>query len=322
MGLIASIPSPADGDFDLFGLSIHAYGLMIALGVVAGVWLGGRRLEASGAGTRDDYSSIAMWGVGAGIIGARLYYIVTDKGQPWKEPGKWLKIWEGGLGIPGGLLLGIIAGAWAARRKGVSVPALLTASAPALPLAQAIGRVGNWWNQELYGRPTGLPWGLEISDANLPDGGPSAAYPSGTLFHPTFAYEALWNIGLCLLLVWVDRRFRLRPGRLLAVYVAGYAVGRFWVEGLRIDPANSGGGWRLNQWTAVVAFVLAVAYLLWDRTRPTVDVAAEPTTDADEAGTADEDEDSEVEVEDEADELDSGVDSGIEVDGEYVADDE
>ncbi|HAP76061.1 MAG TPA: prolipoprotein diacylglyceryl transferase [Acidimicrobiaceae bacterium] len=296
--MFASIPSPSSGDFNLFGLSIHAYGLMIALGVVAGIWLGGRRLEASGAGTRDDFSSIGMWGVGAGILGARLYYIVTDKSQPWKEPGKWLKIWEGGLGIPGGLLAGVLVAAWVARRKGVAVPALLTAAAPAIPLAQAIGRWGNWWNQELYGRATDLPWALEIADSKLPGGAPSAEFPSGTTFHPTFLYESLWNLALCVGLILLERRVRLRPGRLLAVYVAGYAVGRFWVEGLRIDPANAGGGWRLNQWTAVIAFVLAVGFLVWDRRR------AEPVT---EASTPDEGE---------------AVDSGGDGDGEYVADDD
>jgi prolipoprotein diacylglyceryl transferase len=243
-------------------LAIHAYGLMIALGVVAGVWLAGRRLEAAGAGTRDDFTSVAMWAVGGGIIGARLYYIVTDKSQPWKEPSRWIKIWEGGLGIPGGLLLGTVVAIWAAKRRGISVSATFTAAAPALPLSQAIGRWGNWWNQELFGRPTTLPWGLKIDDAHLPQG-----YAPGTLFHPTFLYESAWNVALCLVLLQVDKRVRLRPGRLLAVYVAGYSIGRFWVEGLRIDPANSGGGWRLNQWTAVVAFVLSAGFLVIDAIR-------------------------------------------------------
>lgn len=257
--LLASIPSPSSGELDLFGLSIHVYGLMIALGVVAAVWLAGRRLEAAGTGTRDDMASIAVWAVSAGVIGARLYYIVTDKSDPWSEPSRWLKIWQGGLGIPGGLLAGTLVALWRARRIGVSPSRLFTAAAPALPLAQAIGRIGNWWNQELFGRPTDLPWGLEIDDAHLPDG-----YASGTLFHPTFLYEVLWNLALCGLLLVIDKRVRLRPGRLLAVYVVGYSIGRFWIEGLRIDPANAGGGWRLNQWTAVVAGLAAVAYLGFD----------------------------------------------------------
>ena len=264
---VASIPSPSSGEIEFLGLSIHAYGLTIALGVLAAVWLAGRRLEASGAGTRDDMTSIALWGVGAGIVGARIYYILTDKGQPWKEPGDWLKIWEGGLGIPGGLIAGIAAGVWAGRRRGVSVPLGLDAVAPAIPLAQAIGRWGNWFNQELYGKPTDLPWALEIDDQNLPGGAPSEQYPSGTTFHPTFLYESLWNLGLCVGLIALERRVRLRPGRLIVFYVAGYSLGRFWIESLRIDPANTGGGWRLNQWTAAVFFVGSVGFLLIDAWR-------------------------------------------------------
>ena len=260
--MIFTIPSPSSGAIQLFGLSIHAYGLMIALGVVAGTWLSGRRLEQAEVGTRDDMSSIAVGAVLAGVLGARLYYIVTDKSQPWKEPGRWLKIWNGGLGIPGGLLAGILVALWAAHRRGISPAGLFTAAAPALPLAQAIGRFGNWWNQELFGRPTTLPWALEIDAAHLPTG-----YAVGTTFHPTFLYEMLWNLALCGVLLLIDKRMTLRPGRLLAVYVVGYATGRFWIEGLRIDPANSGGGWRLNQWTALIAGLGAVAYLLVDRQR-------------------------------------------------------
>lgn len=271
MKFVASIPSPSDSVFRLGPLSIHAYGLMIALGVVAAVWLAGRRLEAAGEGTRDDFGSIGMWAVAAGVVGARLYYIATDKSRPWKDPGSWPKIWEGGLGIPGGLLAGALVAIWAARRREVSVPAVFTAAAPAIPLAQAIGRLGNWWNQELFGRPTDLPWALRIDDENLP-----AGYVSGTTFHPTFLYESLWNLALCGALIFIDKKMRLRPGRLLAVYVAGYAVGRFWVEGLRIDPANSGGGWRLNQWTAVIAFAAAVGYLVVDWLRHRGEGAAEP----------------------------------------------
>ena len=287
--MLASIPSPSDGVFNIGPLAIHAYGMMIALGVVAAVWLAGRRMEKADVGTRDDMSSIAMWAVGAGVIGARLYYIVTDKSQPWKEPSRWLKIWEGGLGIPGGLLAGVLVGVWAIKRRGLSVPGVLTAAVPAIPLAQAIGRLGNWWNQELFGRPTTLPWGLEIDDKNLP-----AGYASGTLFHPTFLYEALWNLVLCGLLILIDRRMKLRPGRLLAVYVAGYFTGRFWIEGLRIDPANSGGGLRLNQWVSVFVVVAAVLYLFIDRQRHLHDErAAEPELEeVDEASPVSADEES------------------------------
>lgn len=286
MQLLGTIPSPSSSVLELGPLSIHAYGLMIALGVVAAVWLAGRRLEAAGEGTRDDFSYIGIWAVGAGVVGARIYYILTDKSQPWKEPAKWLQIWEGGLGIPGGLLAGVLVGVWAARRRGVSVPAACTAAAPAIALGQAIGRWGNWFNQEIYGRPTDLPWALEIDDAHLPGGAPSATYPSGTTFHPTFLYESLWCLGLCVVLIQIDKRVRLRPGRLLAVYVAGYAMGRFWIEGLRIDPANSGGGWRLNQWTAAIAFVLSVGFLVIDWARHRGDEPGEVDAGIDESPVA------------------------------------
>ncbi len=306
--LLASIPSPSDGVFNIGPLAIHAYGMMIALGVVAAVWLAGRRMEQAHVGTRDDMSAIAMWAVGAGVVGARLYYIVTDKSQPWKEPSRWLKIWEGGLGIPGGLLAGVLVGVWAIRRRGISVPGVLTAAAPAIPLAQAIGRLGNWWNQELFGRPTTLPWGLEIDDAHLP-----AGYSPGTLFHPTFLYEALWNLALCGVLILIDRRTNLRTGRLLAVYVAGYFTGRFWIEGLRIDPANSGGGWRLNQWVAVFVVVAAVLYLIVDRQRHRNDAphAAGPDDDVAPAEVADDGPDD--------DEVHGSADEEA---GEYLAHDE
>jgi prolipoprotein diacylglyceryl transferase len=261
--MIASFPSPSSGALSLGPLSIHAYGLMIALGVVAAVWLSGRRLEARGAGTRDDMSAIAVWGVVAGVIGARLYFIVTDKSEPWRHPGSWIKIWEGGLGIPGGLLAGITVGLWAAHRRGISPATMATVAAPALPLAQAIGRWGNYFNQELFGRPTTLPWALRVSDSKTIEAG----YPPGTTFHPTFLYESLWNLALCGLLLWIDRRFKLRPGRLMAVYLAGYFAGRFWIEGLRIDPANAVGGLRLNQWVALAVVAGAVLFLVIDALR-------------------------------------------------------
>ena len=260
--MFASIPSPSSGSINIGPLAIHAYGLMIALGVIAGVWLSGRRLEQAGTGTREDMSSIAVWGVIAGVIGSRLYYAITDKSEPWRHPLKVLQIWNGGLGIPGGLIGGVAVGLWAARRRGIAVGAISTAAAPALPLSQAIGRLGNYWNQELFGRPTTLPWALRIDDQHLVQNG--VTYASGTTFHPTFLYEVLWNLGLCVLLLWIDRRFRLRPGRLMFLYVIGYFSGRFWIEGLRIDDANSGGGLRLNQWVSIVAVAAAAAILVVD----------------------------------------------------------
>lgn len=252
---------------------------MIALGVIAATWLTGRRLERSGAGTRDDVSSIAVVAVPAGVVGARLYHVLTD----WERfEGRWLdafKIWQGGLGVWGGIALGVVVGLWAARRRGVDVAMALTAVAPALPLAQAIGRWGNWFNQELFGRPTTLPWGLEISPQNLPSG-----YQLGTLFHPTFLYESLGCVVLTVLLLQLDRRAVLRPGRLFAFYVAGYTALRFFVEGLRIDSAQQLAGLRWNQWMSVAGFLVAVVFLVVDarRRRPatTVDAASADSADA------------------------------------------
>jgi prolipoprotein diacylglyceryl transferase len=257
---LAAIPSPSSGELSIGPLDLRAYGLMIALGVVAAVWLFGRRLEAAGIGTREDASAVALWAVPAGIVGARLYHVATDWHRFSDDVWSIFEIWKGGLGIPGGMALGIAVGIWALWRRGIPLGPALTAVAPALPLAQAIGRWGNYFNQELFGRPTDLPWALEIDD----DKAIAAGYPPGTTFHPTFLYESLWNLALCGLLIWICKRFRLRPGRLLAVYVLGYGIGRFWVEGLRIDDAKEGGGLRLNQWMALVIAVGAAGYLFVD----------------------------------------------------------
>ncbi|MFM2069761.1 MAG: prolipoprotein diacylglyceryl transferase [Actinomycetota bacterium] len=257
----ASIPSPSSGVLEIGPLSIHAYGLMIAIGVVAGVWLTGRRLEARGAGTRDDASSMAVWAVFAGVIGARLYHVATEWSSFSGDLFRIVQIWRGGLGIPGGLLAGIVVGLWATRRRGVDPAVMATCAAPGVALAQSIGRWGNWFNQELFGGPTTLPWALRVSDSNALQAG----YPPGTTFHPTFLYESLWNLALVFVLLWIDRRFRLRPPRLLAVYLMGYGLGRFWVEGLRIDPAHELGGLRWNQWVAAAVVIGAGIYLLLTR---------------------------------------------------------
>lgn len=271
---LRSIPSPAAGTLGVGPLQINAYGVMIALGVVAATWLASRRYVRAGSGTADDMQSIAVWAVVGGLIGARLYHVVTDWSLFSDDLARIPMVWKGGLGIPGGLLGGAVGGLFVVRRRGLDVAATLTAVAPAIPLAQSIGRWGNWWNQELYGRATSLPWALEISDSNLP-----AGVASGTTFHPTFLYESLWTLALCGVLLLIDRHVRLRPGRLFAVYLAGYFAGRFYIEGLRIDPAHEFAGLRLNQWVAAAVVISSILYLIIDRVRlgPPSDVPVEPT---------------------------------------------
>ena len=275
-GLTGSIPSPARNGLELGPLELRAYGAMIALGVLAAVWMSRRRWSAAG-GDPDQISRIALWAVPAGLIGARLYHVITDWPR-FAEDG-WLEalaIWKGGLGIPGGMAAGILVGLWMVRRQGMNRGEALAAVVPSLPLAQAIGRLGNWFNQELFGSPTDLPWGLEIDQAHRP-----AQYMDVETFHPTFLYEAVWNLLLCGLLVTIDRR-RLRrsaptlitnprrasrPGSLLAVYALGYGLGRLWIEAVRIDPASLLWGVRVNIWMSGVLIVVSAGYLLITRHR-------------------------------------------------------
>jgi prolipoprotein diacylglyceryl transferase len=237
-------------------LQLRLYGLMIGLGVVAAMWLATRRWEQRGGDPGDIYA-IAMWAVPAGLVGARLYHLATD----WRSyEGRWLDafaVWKGGLGIPGGLIAGVVTGVIVARRRHLPVVELMDVVEPALPLAQAIGRLGNWFNQELFGRPTRLPWGLKIDVANRPTG-----YLTATTFHPTFLYEALWNLLLVVLLLRLDRTRRMAPGSLFWCYVAGYGLGRLWVESLRVDPASEILGLRVNIWTSSLAIVTAAVVLI------------------------------------------------------------
>ena len=261
--LLMSIPSPSSGTLHLGPLKLNAYGLMIALGVVAAVWLMGKRADARKVTTRDEIANMAMWAVPAGVIGARLYHVATDWSRFSDNPIDIVKIWQGGLGIWGGIALGAIVGVTYFKRRGVSVAMILTCAAPALPLAQSIGRWGNWWNQELFGKPVNLPWALEVSDNTAI----KAGYLPGTTFHPTFLYESLGCLAICGALILIDRRFRLRPGMLFAVYVAMYTFMRFFIEGLRIDDAHHAGGLRLNQWTSIVVFAISIFILLFSSLR-------------------------------------------------------
>lgn len=262
--VFATIPSPSSGSLEIFGLKLNAYGLMIALGVIVAVRIAGKRAERAGSGGVEEFSSIALWAVPAGVIGGRIYHVITDFDR---FRGNWadaLKLWEGGLGIWGGIALGVMVGAWRAKKMGLDVPVVVTAAVPGIAVAQAIGRWGNWFNQELFGRPTDLPWALEVSGEIAV----KAGYLPGTTFHPTFLYESIGNFALAALLVFVvERRFKPAPGHLLAWYAAGYTFLRFFVEGLRVDPAREAGGLRLNQWVSIVVFVASVIWIVDNRRR-------------------------------------------------------
>lgn len=261
--LVATIPSPSSGSMGIGPLRLNAYGLMIALGVIAAVRITGRRASARGIATTDDIAAVGMWGVPAGIIGARLYHVITSldsfRGH-WVET---LYVWHGGLGIWGGITLGVIAGVWKARRLGIDVTTAVDCAAPGIAVAQAIGRWGNWWNQELFGRPTTLPWALSVSDSTAREAG----YLPGTTFHPTFLYESLACLALAWLLVRAEKTKGHRAGRTFILYVCGYTTFRFFIEGLRIDPAHHVGGMRLNQWVSLAVFTAAVTALLVSRRR-------------------------------------------------------
>ena len=261
--LLGVIPSPSSGSIHLGPLRLNAYGLMIAIGVIAAVRIAGRRAENKGVGTTEDISSIAMWAVPAGVIGGRAYHVLTDYER---FQGQWfdaIKIGQGGLGIWGGVTAGVAVGWWCARRRGLDAWWIISCAAPAIAIAQAIGRWGNWFNQELFGRPTTLPWALEVSNEIAV----KAGYTAGTTFHPTFLYESVGCIVLAWLLIRLERRITPARGRLFAWYVAGYTVLRFGTESIRIDASHNVGGLRLNQWVAIGVFAAAVLFLTVDRPR-------------------------------------------------------
>ncbi len=278
--LLAYLPSPPQGVWHLGPLPIRAYALCIIIGIIVAVWWGDRRWRARG-GQPGDVLDVALWAVPFGLIGGRIYHVATDWYRYFGDNGKGLSgaiaIWDGGLGIWGAVLFGAL-GAWiGCRFKGIKLPSFGDAIAPAILLAQAIGRLGNYFNQELFGGPTTLPWGLEIYQRVDADGyvgctslandqcylmeGTSNGVVLGVV-HPTFLYELLWNVLVVILLVIVDRQFRIGHGRLFALYVAGYSVGRFGVELLRTDPATHVLGLRINLFTAAVVFLCAALYFV------------------------------------------------------------
>lgn len=254
--LPAAIPSPSVAEWSIGPLTIRAYALCIIVGIIVALWWSNRRYVSKG-GPSDAIFEVALWAVPLGIIGGRLYHVISSPAAYFGEGGDPLKafaIWEGGLGIWGAIALGAL-GAWiGARRAGVRFAPIADAIAPTLLVAQAIGRLGNWFNQELFGGPTDLPWGLEIAapeiaELNLVTG---SNYPPGTLFHPTFLYELLWNLAAAALIVLLERRFHLKHGRVFWLYVCAYTLGRLWIEFMRVDAANTVLGLRLNVWTSII----------------------------------------------------------------------
>ncbi|MFI5915045.1 prolipoprotein diacylglyceryl transferase [Dactylosporangium sp. NPDC051541] len=267
---LAEIPSPTRGVWDLGPIPLRAYALCIVLGIVAACYIADRRLRARGA-PPWVILDVAIWAVPFGIVGARLYHVITSPDAYFGENGsliKAFKIWEGGLGIWGGVAAGALGAYIACRRMNLPFAMAADTLAVALPVAQAIGRWGNWFNNELYGKETTLPWGLKVynwdtaSGRALEAGGQPIVL--GT-FHPTFLYESLWCLGVAVAVWLLDRKYRFGRGRAFAVYVMLYCVGRFWIEALRIDDAQHFLGMRLNNWTSVVVFAGALIYFLFVR---------------------------------------------------------
>jgi prolipoprotein diacylglyceryl transferase len=268
--VLATIPSPTHSVWHLGPLPIRAYALCIIVGILVAIWLTTRRWVERG-GNPDHVWDVGAWAIVLGIIGGRLYHVLSDPelyflGRPGTSPVNALKIWDGGLGIWGAIALGGV-GAWiGCRRRRIRLAVFADAAVPGVIFAQAIGRWGNWFNNELYGGPTSLPWGLQIHDL---DNGQAQACTFGKIgaqvcgvYQPTFLYESLWDIAIGVGLILIDRRLRLGRGNVLALYVMGYTAGRAWIEALRTDHANHFLGLRLNDWTAVVVFLGGLAWFV------------------------------------------------------------
>jgi prolipoprotein diacylglyceryl transferase len=258
------LPSPSEGVWHVGALPIRAYALCILAGVVVAVYLAQRRWAGIG-GAPGSVADLAAVGVPMGVVGGRIYHVITSPQRYVDHPEDIPKVWEGGLGIWGGVLLGVLAGVWFCRRRGWSWRGMMWACAPAIPVAQAIGRLGNWFNQELFGSPTTLPWGLRIDAAHRTD-------PRFATYHPTFLYELLWDLAVAALLIYVGRRWIKDGPRLVALYVATYSLGRLWIEALRVDDANLILGLRLNIWTSLAAIAAGTVFLLRTRERSSDDV--------------------------------------------------
>ncbi len=270
---IAFVPSPSKGVWHLGPVPIRAYALCIIVGVIVAVWVAERRYQAIG-GRPGLILDVATWAVPFGLVGARIYHVITDYELyfgPGKDPWNMIKIWDGGIGIPGAIALGAVGALIACRRGGVKLAPVAGAAAPGIALAQAIGRWGNWFNQELYGRPSTLPWALEISPQHR-----IAGFEDIATYQPAFLYESVWDLCVALLLIWAARRFLLTGDRIFALYVAAYGVGRLMVESVRIDFAHHFFGLRVNQWMAIVIIAGGVIYLYRTRGKVGPDVLEQP----------------------------------------------
>ena len=260
-GPLAAIPPPPGNGLELGPFSLRFYGLAIALGVLAAAWLARRRYAAIG-GDPAIVDAVAGWTVAAGLVGARVGYVLPRLDRFATDPLDALAIWQGGLTFFGALAGGLLGAAWALRRRGVPLGMFVTIAAPAVPLAQAIGRWGNYFNQELYGRPTDLPWALEVEPAHR-----AVPYQAAETFHPAFLYESLWNLALVAAILWLDQRCRLRRAGLFFVYLIGYGIGRFWIELLRVDTDFRLLGLSRNNLNALLIVAIGTAGLWWTHRR-------------------------------------------------------
>jgi prolipoprotein diacylglyceryl transferase len=262
VSMLAFIPSPPASGISLGPLFVHVYGLMYVIGIALAVYITGRRWGAAG-GDRSLVYDVALWAVPAGLIGARIYFDVTTPfditPHAWWGP---LAIWKGGLGVWGGIAAGAVTGVWRVRRAGANVGVFMNAVAPALLVAQAVGRIGNYFNQELFGKPSGLPWAVEISQAARVNAGIPAADLKFATFQPSFLYELVFDLALAALLVWLGRRRQVKPQGLFALYVAGYSGYRIFEETIRTDSSAYFLGLRLNFFTAIMMTVVGLAWFI------------------------------------------------------------
>jgi len=269
------IPSPPINSFHIGPLDVHFYALGYIIGITAAILITRRRWRAVG-GDPDVVNDIALWVVPAGIIGGRIYFDITT---PADIPHEWygvFAVWTGGLGIWGGVALASLVGAWRLRRLGISVGPFANAVAPALLVAQAIGRLGNYFNKELFGKPTTLPWGLEIPYNYRVQGGIPAQDLHFTTFQPTFLYELIWDLALAAFLVWLGHHAKIKPWSLFALYVAGYSAFRIFEESVRIDSSVYFFGLRLNMYIAIIGTVGGLVWFLIAQRRPDRPVVIRP----------------------------------------------